>query len=76
MAAGTPTTFTAGDMFSKVLVEDLKRTQIVQYAGASGDFNALHTDESGAGTAGPGGPGQSLADARPAVGTAVGDDHY
>ena len=27
------------------LVEDLKRTQIVQYAGASGDFNPLHTDE-------------------------------
>jgi acyl dehydratase len=29
----------------QVLVEDLKRTQIVQYAGASGDFNPLHTDE-------------------------------
>ena len=28
-----------------VLVEDLKRTQIVQYAGASGDYNPLHTDE-------------------------------
>jgi acyl dehydratase len=27
------------------LVEDLKRTQIVQYAGASGDYNPLHTDE-------------------------------
>jgi acyl dehydratase len=26
-------------------VEDLKRTQIVQYAGASGDYNPLHTDE-------------------------------
>ena len=24
---------------------DLKRTQIVQYAGASGDYNPLHTDE-------------------------------
>jgi acyl dehydratase len=35
----------AGDTFSEVLVDDLKRTQIVQYAGASGDFNALHTDE-------------------------------
>ena len=27
------------------VVEDLKRTQIVQYAGASGDYNPLHTDE-------------------------------
>jgi len=26
-------------------VEDLKRTQIVQYAGASGDYNPIHTDE-------------------------------
>ena len=28
-----------------ILVEDLSRTQIVQYAGASGDYNPLHTDE-------------------------------
>jgi acyl dehydratase len=35
----------AGDTYSKVLVEDLKRTQIVQYAGASGDYNPVHTDE-------------------------------
>lgn len=28
-----------------VLVDDLKRTTIVQYAGASGDYNPLHTDE-------------------------------
>jgi len=34
-----------GQTFEKVLVEDLKRTQIVQYAGASGDYNPLHTDE-------------------------------
>jgi acyl dehydratase len=45
MTAGTTTTFTVGDTFTKVLVDDLKRTQIVQYAGASGDFNALHSDE-------------------------------
>ena len=38
-------TFEVGQTFTEVLVEDLKRTQIVQYAGASGDFNALHTDE-------------------------------
>ncbi|MFM8354994.1 MAG: MaoC/PaaZ C-terminal domain-containing protein [Gammaproteobacteria bacterium] len=34
-----------GDTHSACLVEDLKRTQIVQYAGASGDYNPLHTDE-------------------------------
>ena len=34
-----------GTTFEQVLVEDLKRTQIVQYAGASGDYNPLHTDE-------------------------------
>ena len=31
--------------FSAVVVENLTRTQIVQYAGASGDYNPLHTDE-------------------------------
>ena len=34
-----------GDTHSEVLVEDLKRTQIVQYAGASGDYNPVHSDE-------------------------------
>src|SRR5215469_3546399 len=34
-----------GDTHTERLVEDLKRTQIVQYAGASGDYNPLHTDE-------------------------------
>ena len=34
-----------GQTFSAVVVEDLKRTQIVQYAGASGDYNPLHSDE-------------------------------
>jgi acyl dehydratase len=34
-----------GETRSQVLVEELRRTQIVQYAGASGDFNPLHTDE-------------------------------
>ena len=27
------------------MVEDLTRTQIVQYAGASGDYNPVHSDE-------------------------------
>lgn len=35
----------AGQTREVVVVEDLKRTRIVQYAGASGDFNPLHTDE-------------------------------
>jgi acyl dehydratase len=35
----------AGDTHEVVVVDDLKRTQIVQYAGASGDYNPLHTDE-------------------------------
>jgi len=30
---------------SAVIVDDLTRTQIVQYAGASGDYNPLHSDE-------------------------------
>ena len=34
-----------GDTYTERLVEDLKRTQIVQYAGASGDYNPLHTDD-------------------------------
>ena len=34
-----------GQVYEMVLVQDLKRTQIVQYAGASGDYNPLHTDE-------------------------------
>jgi acyl dehydratase len=35
----------AGDTHQEVIVENLSRTQIVQYAGASGDYNPLHTDE-------------------------------
>ena len=34
-----------GDEYEMVVVDDLTRTQIVQYAGASGDYNPLHTDE-------------------------------
>jgi acyl dehydratase len=34
-----------GDSRSEVVVTNLSRTQIVQYAGASGDYNPLHTDE-------------------------------
>ena len=34
-----------GDTHSECVVENLSRTQIVQYAGVSGDYNPLHTDE-------------------------------
>ena len=34
-----------GDSTEQLLVDDLTRTQIVQYAGVSGDYNPLHTDE-------------------------------
>jgi acyl dehydratase len=34
-----------GSAHEQVLVENLTRTQIVQYAGASGDFNPIHHDE-------------------------------
>lgn len=34
-----------GDTYEEEVVNNLSRTQIVQYAGASGDYNPLHTDE-------------------------------
>lgn len=34
-----------GQSRSEVVVDNLTRTQIVMYAGASGDYNPLHTDE-------------------------------
>jgi acyl dehydratase len=34
-----------GDRFEQVLTEGLTRTQIVRYAGVSGDYNPVHTDE-------------------------------
>jgi len=34
-----------GDARTAVVAEDLSRTEIAMYAGASGDFNPLHTDE-------------------------------
>ena len=35
---------TVGQEFSDVVVTNLSRTQIVMYAGASGDYNPVHTD--------------------------------
>jgi acyl dehydratase len=34
-----------GDSRTEVVVDNLSRTQIVQYAGASCDYNPLHSDE-------------------------------
>ena len=34
-----------GDSYQEQVCENLSRTQIVMYAGASGDYNPLHTDE-------------------------------
>jgi acyl dehydratase len=34
-----------GDKHTERVVDNLSRTQIVQYAGASGDYNPLHSDE-------------------------------
>jgi acyl dehydratase len=34
-----------GDVQEAVVVDNLTRTQIVQYAGASGDYNPIHTGE-------------------------------
>jgi acyl dehydratase len=45
MAAWTAANVEVGAKQSKVVADGLYRTQIVQYAGASGDYNPLHTDE-------------------------------
>ncbi|XOV88898.1 MAG: MaoC/PaaZ C-terminal domain-containing protein [Pseudomonadota bacterium] len=34
-----------GDTYEEEVCRNLSRTQIVQYAGASGDYNPLHSDE-------------------------------
>jgi acyl dehydratase len=34
-----------GRVFERVIIEDIPRSLLVQYAGASGDYNPLHTDE-------------------------------
>ena len=41
----TTTLVRVGDVRELRVVDGLTRTQIVQYAGASGDYNPLHTDE-------------------------------
>ncbi len=34
-----------GDTHTERVIENLSRTQLVMYSGASGDYNPLHTDE-------------------------------
>jgi acyl dehydratase len=34
-----------GDLKELVLTDEVTRTQLVQYSGASGDYNPLHSDE-------------------------------
>lgn len=34
-----------GDTYCERVVEDLSRTRLVMYSGASGDYNPLHSDE-------------------------------
>lgn len=34
-----------GDTYEEQIVDNITRTQLVQYAGASGDYNPVHTDE-------------------------------
>jgi acyl dehydratase len=41
----TASNLEVGDDHHAVIVDNLTRTQIVQYAGSSGDYNPLHTDE-------------------------------
>ncbi|MEV4525686.1 MaoC/PaaZ C-terminal domain-containing protein [Streptosporangium sp. NPDC049304] len=45
VAANVSVDVSVGQTRELTLVRDLTRTRIVQYAGASGDFNPVHTDE-------------------------------
>ena len=45
MSTPTFATLTVGDEAPPLIVEDLSRTQFVRYAGASGDFNPMHHDD-------------------------------
>lgn len=44
--------YTEGEVLPAVVVEELTRTDLVRYAGASGDFNPIHHDEGFARSAG------------------------
>ena len=38
-------TLKVGDSRTEIVLENISRTRLVMYAGASGDYNPLHTDE-------------------------------
>jgi len=41
-----------GDAFPQIAYPPVTKTQLVRYAGASGDFNPIHTDDAAAGESG------------------------
>ncbi|MGH9032781.1 MAG: MaoC/PaaZ C-terminal domain-containing protein [Acidimicrobiia bacterium] len=45
MTGPTFTTLAVGDEAPPLVVEDISRTHFVRYAGASGDFNPMHHDD-------------------------------
>ncbi|MGX7678427.1 MaoC family dehydratase [Jatrophihabitans sp. DSM 45814] len=45
MTAGSKVELRVGETRRLVVVDNLTRTQVVMYAGASGDYNPLHSDE-------------------------------
>ncbi|MEU7811674.1 MaoC/PaaZ C-terminal domain-containing protein [Pseudonocardia sp. NPDC049154] len=45
MTTTAPSLPAVGEERTLVVVDDLTRTRLVQYAGVSGDYNPLHTDE-------------------------------
>lgn len=45
MMGTSASNWSTGSTFEEVIATNLSRTQIVQYAGASGDYNPAHTDE-------------------------------
>lgn len=45
MTPSNPEDLSVGDSVPPLRVDELTRTQIVQYLGASGDFNPLHHDD-------------------------------
>jgi acyl dehydratase len=45
MARARSETLAVGDEAPRLVVEDVSRTHFVRYAGASGDFNPMHHDD-------------------------------